>query len=286
MNSSTPSALERLAAALAAGAMMELRLTPKPGLVDLWDNGSHPDLSLPLMERSIGIVTLYLEEIVASLHAGEVFACQQEIAVRAERRLFAELGTNTHKGYIFLAGMLLIAHRHAGASDEGAVRRSLSAVSREFFSDAVARDTHGERARRQFKTGGIVREAVEGYPSLFEGALPVFRKVLELRGCVDTASFAMMAKLMQTVDDTTTLHRGGIKGLERIRRDGQALERIIAEGGDCVEYLKKLNDDYLRLNLTMGGVADMLGLAFGWLDFQRTEFFEGALPPQTPLAGE
>ena len=36
---------------------MELYLTPKPGLVDLADNGSHPDLSVPIMERSIGIVT-------------------------------------------------------------------------------------------------------------------------------------------------------------------------------------------------------------------------------------
>jgi triphosphoribosyl-dephospho-CoA synthase len=270
MNSSSHFELERLAAALAAGAMMELRLTPKPGLVDLLDNGSHPDLSLPLMERSIGLVTRYLEEVAASLRAGEAFARQQEIAVQAERQLFADLGTNTHKGYIFLAGMLLIACHHADAPGEDAVRRSLSAVSRAFFHDKETReDTHGERARRRFKTGGIVREAIEAYPSLFEEALPVFRQTMARRACLSTASYAMLARLMQTVDDTTTLHRGGREGLARVRRDGQALERIVAEDGDCVARLKALNREYQALHLTIGGVADMLGLAFGWLIFEN-----------------
>jgi triphosphoribosyl-dephospho-CoA synthase len=143
----------------------------------------------------------------------------------------------------------------------------LSAASRAFFDGAQARETHGERARRQFRTGGIVREAIEAYPSLFEDALPAFRRTMERRGCVTTASFAMMARLMQTVEDTTTLHRGGVEGLARVRRDGQALERIIDEGGDCAAYLEALNRDYQGLGLTIGGVADMLGLAFGWLIF-------------------
>lgn len=265
MNSSRHSDLETLARALARGASMELYLTPKPGLVDLMDNGSHPDLSVPLMEQSIGIVADYLEEIVESLMAGELFACQKDIAIRAERRLYDELGTNTHKGYIFLAGMLLIAHRHAEAADEVSVRGALCAISQAFFSTSTGQDTNGERARKRFNTGGIVREAIEGYPSLFEEALPAFRRALARHGCSTTASFAMMARLMQTVDDTTTLHRAGPEGLERVRRDGRVLERIIDEEGDFIAFLEDLNRQYKRLNLTIGGVADMLGIAFGCL---------------------
>jgi triphosphoribosyl-dephospho-CoA synthase len=267
MNSLRRSELENMAAALVAGAMMELRLTPKPGLVDLMDNGSHPDLSVPLMEQSIGIVARYLEEIVASLSADEPFVRQKEIAILAERRLYTELGTNTHKGYIFLSGMLLIARHHAGLSGEGAVRKALSAISRAFFSAGEEQDTHGEWARRQFKSGGIVREAVDAYPALFEAALPVFRQTLARHASVTTASFAMMARLMQTIDDTTTLYRGGVEGLERVRQDGRVLEQIITEGGDYIAFLTQLNQDYKRLNLTIGGVADMLGIAFGYLIF-------------------
>lgn len=265
MNSSRHSELENLALALARGASMELYLTPKPGLVDLLDNGSHPDLSLPVMEQSIGIVADYLEEIVVSLKAGEPFSFQKDIAIRAELRLYDELGTNTHKGYIFLSGMLLIAQHHAVAPGETSLRESLSAISRAFFASACENDTNGAKARRNFSAGGIVSEAVGGYPSLFEAALPAFREALNRHGCPATASFAMMARLMQTVDDTTTLHRAGPPGLERVRQDGHALERIIAEGGEFIPFLEELNHQYKRQNLTIGGVADMLGIAFGFL---------------------
>ena len=265
MNCSRHSELEKLASALARGASLELYLTPKPGLVDLADNGSHPDLSVPLMEQSIAIVADYLEEIVVSLKADEPFRHQKDIAIRAEQRLYNELGTNTHKGYIFLSGMLLIARRHAGASDEISVRRSLSVISEAFFNTSGEKNTNGERARQRFNAGGIVREAIDGYPALFEEALPAFREALVRHACVTAASFAMMARLMQTVDDTTTLHRAGPEGLARVRRDGRALEVIIAEGGDFITFLEELNRHYKRLNITIGGVADMLGMAFGCL---------------------
>lgn len=265
MTCSRHSELERLARALARGASLELYLTPKPGLVDLADNGSHPDLSVPVMEHSIGIVADYLEEIVVSLTSGEPFSCQKGIAIRAERRLYDELGTNTHKGYIFLSGMLLIAQHHAVAPGEASLRESLAAISRAFFATAGENNTNGGKVRRKFNAGGIVSEAVGGYPSLFEQALPAFRQALDRHGCPATASFAMMARLMQTVDDTTTLHRAGPPGLERVRHDGRALERIIAEGGEFIPFLEELNHQYKRLNLTIGGVADMLGIAFGYL---------------------
>lgn len=54
-------------------------------------------------------------------------------------------------------------------------------------------------------------------------------------------------------------------GLARLRRDGQTLERIIGEGGDHHSFLAALNRSYARMNLTMGGVADMLSLTYGYL---------------------
>src|SRR5512138_1994436 len=54
--SSRRAALDRLALALADGLWHELVLTPKPGLVDLEDSGSHPDLTFDLMVQSIGSV--------------------------------------------------------------------------------------------------------------------------------------------------------------------------------------------------------------------------------------
>ena len=244
---------------------MELHLTPKPGLVDLADSGSHRDLSIPIMEQSIAYLADYLDEIVDSLGRNEPFSRQKQIAIRAERRLFDELGTNTHKGFIFLGGMLLIAQWHAGSCDERSVRTSLSRLSTEFFASSPAAPTHGQRVREEFKAGGIVRESIAGFPSLFEEGLPAYRGALKQHGCHTVASFAMMARLMQTVEDTTTLHRAGPAGLARVRRDGLELERAIASGDNCITSLRELNRVYVRLNITIGGVADMLGLAYGVL---------------------
>ena len=265
MNCSHHSEIESLARALVEGACRELYLTPKPGLVDLSDNGSHPDLSVPIMEHSIGIVGEYLEEIVQSLQRNEPFPEQKASAIRAEERLYRELGSNTHKGYIFLSGMLLIAHHRAETTAEGPVRKSLAAISRSFFESSGNKQTHGEKVRKQFGTGGIVMEAINGYPSLFEEALPIFRETLCRRACEKLASFAMLGRLMQTVDDTTTLHRAGPSGLARVRQDGRILEQLIADDKEFIPFLESTNLDYIQSNITIGGIADMLGLAFACL---------------------
>ena len=70
---------------------------------------------------------------------------------------------------------------------------------------------------------------------------------------------------MQTVEDTTTLHRAGPLGLHRLKKDGKRLERLIAEGGDFAGFLEALDRDYIRMNMTMGGVADMIGMSLGYL---------------------
>jgi triphosphoribosyl-dephospho-CoA synthase len=265
MNCLAFSALETLASSLAQGARLELHLTPKPGLVDRADCGSHPDLSLDTMERSIEYVSGYLDEMVVSLAAGQSFAQQRAIGLRAERRLLGELGTNTHKGYIFLSGMLLIARWHAASADERAIRAALGALSDEFFKTADEQSTNGRQARKKYQAGGIIVESINGFPSIFEEGLPVFRRALQQHDCLQAASFALLARLMQTVDDTTTLHRAGTIGLARVKRDGQRLEAIVAEGDDYLAFLRELNRSYVQMNITIGGVADMLGIAYGYL---------------------
>ena len=274
MNSSRIFALERLAAGLAEGARRELYLTPKPGLVDRRNQGSHPDLSLALMEASIGIVRDFLEATVRSLVNGEAFESQKQLGIVAEQRLYAELGTNTHKGFIFLSGMLLIARWHADSDDETRIRETLSQLAIRFFRMAPVLPSNGQRVREQYQAQGIVGETALGLPALFDVGLPAFRRAMMRYDDLETASFAMMAALMQAVEDTTTLHRSGPLGLHRLKKDGKRLERLIADGGDYRAFLADLDRDYIRMNMTMGGVADMIGMSFGVL------LAHGALPEE------
>jgi len=265
MNSSRITEIEQWAMFLVTGVAMELYMTPKPGLVDLEDCGSHHDLSLATMERSIRIIAEYLDQLCRSLASGEDFARQAAIGRRSERAMLDSLGTNTHKGYLFLSGLLLVARWRAPLANEQGLREQIATLAWEFFAAQGEQATHGRRQRLLHGSGGIVREALNGLPALFDEAVPAYLAAMERHGHPKIASFAMLARLMQSVDDTTALHRCGTMGLSRIRRDGRNLERIIALEEECEPFLHDLNREYVRMNLTMGGVADMLGLSYGYL---------------------
>jgi triphosphoribosyl-dephospho-CoA synthase len=259
--------LERLSAALVGGLERELRLTPKPGLVDLEDRGSHPDLPLPVMVRSIALVARYLEALSGSVAAGEPLPRQEALGAAAERRMLDELGANTHKGAIFLCGLLVVARHRAGDDGERLLRAAVSNVAGELAVASRDRSlTHGEAARRRFGVGGVLREAAAGLPAVFEVAVPALRERL---GCgdADGAAFLALARLMQVVEDTTALHRCGKAGLVQLREDGAALERLVA-AGEHLPFLRERNVRYRAMNLTMGGVADLLGVALGWLEYR------------------
>ncbi len=258
---------ELLAADLVDGARRELRLTPKPGLVDLEDNGSHPDLSLALMERSLEVLAGVYAELAASLEDGAPLPAQVALGRAGEQRLLDRCGTNTHKGAIFLGGVLLTARWRAPADldDPAALRPAVIAVAHELLDHRTLPESHGEEARRRFRVGGIVREALEGLPSVFEVALPAWRDARARSLDGDAASFLVLARLMRVVEDTTALHRCGEAGLAVLRRDGAALEARLEAGDDPVAFLRERNVAYRALRLTMGGVADLLGMALGLL---------------------
>lgn len=262
-----------LVAALAAGLRHELHLTPKPGLVDRRDAGSHPDLSLALMERSIDLVEQTLSELAASTARGEPLAAQVALGRQAEARMLGALGANTHRGAIFLCGLVVTAQGRGevgvggcGTSPwEADLSRAVALTARALLSDRELPASHGTAARRDFGVGGVVGEALGGLPSVFRVALPAWRAATARRQGREEAAFAAMAALMQVVEDTTTLHRGGAAGLARVRADGRELGRRLEAGLDHRAFLSEANQAWRADRLTMGGVADLLGLALGLL---------------------
>ena len=276
--------LGRLAFDLAQGAHLELYLTPKPGLVDLRDSGSHPDLTLGRMELSLRVVSGYLRELSAALYRGENLPALVGLGRSAEETMLRLAGTNCHRGYIFLSGLLLCASAGLPALDEAALREAVAGFAARLFGPEECRPSNGSRVRARFGVGGIREEALAGLPSLFDQALPVFRATLEAGHNVQQAVFAMLGRLMQTVEDTTSLHRCGREGLWTLRRDGRELERLVAEREDFIPYLTKRNAHYVERNLTMGGVADLLALALGWLSHTGELFpASGTLQPCRPV---
>jgi holo-ACP synthase CitX len=292
-----------LARRLVAGAETELELTPKPGLVDRRDNGSHPDLSYALMQRSIELLPAYFDELLALRRGDANLGVCIDAGRRAELRMANVLGANAHRGYIFLCGLLLLAACDAeqaerrtetplgpvapaaAASAIGrgfeSLRHHVRSLAREFFDQHAAHEgpapSHGARVRRQLGIGGIRAEARDGLPSVFDEGLPAYEDALTRTGDMRTAAFALLGILMQCVEDTTTLHRCGPIGLARLRQDGRSLADLVVSGGNLIPHLEALNREYRRLGLTMGGVADCMALVFALHEHGAAMASAGAL---------
>ena len=275
-----------LAAALVRGAREELDLTPKPGLVDRHDSGSHPDLTYDGMARSAELLPLYFDELVAlrgpdcggavagraadigDAHSG-LSACVAA-GQRAEVRMQRAAGSNAHRGLIFLGGLAVLAAcdacRDGAPADGSELRPRVADLAREFCGLSAPGEEHspGARARREHGVRGVLGEALAGLPSVFGAGLPAYRAMLAARGDPRRAALCAMAALMGCVEDTTALHRGGQAGIERLRADGARLAALLDAGDEPDALLLRWNDDYRRTGLPMGGVADCLALTLAF----------------------
>jgi triphosphoribosyl-dephospho-CoA synthase len=261
-----------MAGALVFGARAELDLTPKPGLVDRYDNGSHPDLDHTRMVRSIELLPRYYQELIgirsgADRRAASSLAACIDAGRRAEARMEEAIGTNTHRGYIFLSGLLLLAVCDVASGDgiveaigpQVALRRAVVSVARQFFAAnrRPGADRPGARVRAALGLGGVRAEALAGLPAVFAAGLPAY-----LAARSDFAAFHALAALMQNVEDTTAVLRCGLAGLGRLRGDGAVLQALLDRGDDPRPVLSAWNEEYRTQRLTMGGVADCLALVF------------------------
>lgn len=250
-----------LAKHLVRGALSELDLTPKPGLVDRHDSGSHPDLSYAAMRTSAELLPQYFDDLLRCFSEKRPLAEYVQAGIAAEGRMNREIHANAHKGFIFLSGLVLL----AACECDGQIshlRQAISDIGTRFFAHSESSDSHGADIRTRHALGGIRAEAEQGLPAVFEHGWPRYREALEAGWDPEHAGFYLMATLMQRVEDTTAIHRCGLEGLTRLRRDGAHLQRLLERQQAPATMLAELNAEYCQLGLTMGGVADCMALTF------------------------
>lgn len=252
---------EKLANSLSMGALRELRLTPKPGLVDRCDSGSHCDLSYRKMHTSIKLLPIFFAEIIKCHQKRQPMQDFIRTGIAAEQRMFQAIHSNAHKGFIFLSGiMLMAACLCEGQASQ--IRQTISTLAKNFFANFGSINSRSTYIESHYGLGGIRAEIEQGLPSIFDYSWPRYREVLEIGWPSKHADFYLMALLMQRIEDTTAVHRCGLDGLVRLRHDGKRLQRCLENRQDPEPMLIALNQDYCQLGLTMGGVADCMALIF------------------------
>lgn len=251
----------------------ELSLSPKPGLVTPIDPGSHDDMDAHTFMRSLFALRHYFVEIAGAGVDGAAFEELERLGIAAEARMLAATGgVNTHRGAIFMLG-LLCAAAGAVAREQGAIAHPdrIRDALRRHWGPALAR--RGERAStlpggiaaRRLGLRGASQEAAAAFPVVFETALPALRSALARGLTVRQARLDALFHVMAVLDDSNLAHRGGLAGL----RDVQALARGFVERGGIArpEGLREAHaiaDHCVARRLSPGGAADTLAAAC-WL---------------------
>ena len=265
-------------AAMACRAMLnEVLVTPKPGLVDRANSGSHRDMDVFAFAASASALTGYLRS--AFLLGSRAHDRRQLLTgLRGAGRLAEEEmnratgDVNTHKGMIYSMGLLCGALGHCeanGKTDTEAVLAECAALAGEtvvadFQKTPPSRKTAGYALYQSSGVGGIRAEAADGFPSVTEIALPVLAELLRRGlGPNDAGAYALLA-LLGRVTDTNMIARGGPERAAAAKAGALALWpwNDVPDELPPLTALAQLDGQFIADNLSPGGCADLLALAF------------------------
>lgn len=238
----------------------ELRTTPKPGLVDLRNNGSHTDMDVPLFLASAEALRPYFTRCAA---IGPDFPRLREAGIEAEEAMYAATGgVNTHKGAIYTLGILCAAvgalwHRSPKVEDVLSLCAEIAGdAARHDLEHSIA-DTAGLRLYRRYGIPGIRGEMAVGLPSVQNIALPAFRAALDKGLSRNDAGAVTLLHLIANVRDTNLYHRGGPDGAAWAAKAARELLPYPTR-----EQLEALDDAFIARNLSPGGCADLLAVTY------------------------
>ena len=257
-------AAEHLAELARQALVAEAELTPKPGLVDRRGSGSHEDLSLDLMRRSASAIAPYFAAMaVAAQSIPFSHALRTEVAAigRAAESAMLQVtgGSNSHKGAIWILGLLVTAAGQGVDSNPDAIAQDAGSLARLPDRAQPQLVSHGDMVRARYGTTGARGEAVAGFPHVIQVGLPALRAARN-SGCTETNSrLSALLNIMVRLEDTCVLYRGGTEGLAAVQKG--ASDVLLAGGPGSVagdQAMLRLDQELLIRNVSPGGSADLL----------------------------
>ena len=272
---------------LATKALLdEVDTTPKPGLVDKNNNGSHRDMSPESFRKSAAALRGYWESCFlsgeeTSREAQDIaFAALRKLGLQAEDTMFrATGGVNTHKGAIFTLGTLCGAIGRLWRAEEpcrdapdicaAAGDLCRGAVNAEFAALDAGKEPRSAGERLYLFSGirGIRGEAAAGFPSLLKTALPQLEEGLARGLSRNDAGVAALLHLIALGQDSNMQKRGGIELAAAVSEELR--EALARDPFPVPSFAEELDRDFIRQNLSPGGCADLLAAAYFLRDWKE-----------------
>lgn len=264
--------------------LYEVTTTPKPGLVDRRNSGSHTDMDSFTFMSSAASLYPYFEACVQAGQKGkarpapETFAALRPLGCEAEGEMLeATGGINTHKGAIFSIGIVCAALGRLDRAlwaDPARVLVEVSAMAQ----GLTARDFDGVTAGNAITTGqklfvqygitGVRGQVEEGLPAVLHYGLPALEQGIAAGYSLNRAGCGALLAILAHSTDTNIIARSS---RERQLELVDELTALLA-GTPCPDEaaLAALDDRFIAEHLSPGGSADLLALTY-LLYFFKTE---------------
>lgn len=256
---------------LALKAMIaEVSTMPSFGLVSPITKGSHRDMDYYTFLDSSFVISPFIKDMVNIAYSYEkpknIFEAIRDIGIRCEEEMFkATNGVNTHKGMIFLIGIVAAAIGKALYEKlpfqeiENILKNMCENILDDFTNvDKKKELTHGEKLYLKYGFTGIRGEVKKGLSNIFQEILPYYEQST-LKG--NNLYSQILLKLMSCVEDSTIVYRQNIEKLHEVQR--YANEILQLGGFNTQEGIKaayNFEKQCIDENISPGGSADLLAL--------------------------
>ena len=262
----------------------EVHTTPKAGLVDRNNNGSHKDMDIALFERSATSLKPYfcrcfeIGTQTQNLPCDKAFEKLRKAGIEAEKTMLEVTGgVNTHKGAIFSLGVLCgVIGRLWEAQKSDYDTDEIFSLCSDLTKKAIENDfnnldtsTAGGRLYRKYNLLGIRGEVASGFFSVKSIGLPTFIKALDNGFSENDAGAITLVHLISKVEDTTIYNRGGKRGANFAKKSAKKLTE--ASCFPSIAQIEQLDSEFIARNLSAGGCADLLAVTYFLykLNFQK-----------------
>ena len=264
--------------------LYEVTTTPKPGLVDRRNSGSHTDMDSFTFMSSAAALYPYFEACARvgretmDRPAPETFAALRPLGCEAEGEMLdATNGVNTHKGAVFSIGITCAALgrlNRAEWCDPARVLQEVAAMTmgltQQDLADVTTENavTAGQKLYAQYGITGIRGQVEAGLPVVLHHGLPVLEKGLKLGYDINRAGCAALLEILVHSTDTNMIARSSRE--RQLAWVARVKELLAQTPYPDEEALVELDDQFIAENLSPGGSADLLALTY-LLHFFKTE---------------
>ena len=264
-------------ARLACQALLyEVAATPKPGLVDRANSGSHKDMDFFTFQASAAALWPYFETCARigmdSVNGSpqETFALLRAPGMIAEGEMLrATGGVNTHKGAIFSLGILCAALGRMGweYADKPqwllyeCAQMTTGLVAEDFagLTEETAK-TAGQKLYLRHGITGVRGQAEAGFPAVLKVGLPTLEEGLAKGLSLNDAGCAALLAMLAASTDTNMISRSDYETQQRIALETAILLQKTPFPEEAV--LKQMDADFIEKNLSPGGTADLLAMTY------------------------